>query len=367
MKLIYHLPDTNSDEENSPFYIAITEIVKDKIIQVACPYIGLDYFKKIIDSCKNWELLTDLKAWVKSQQSQAKEIEKFLKENYTKIKHQHDLHAKVIIAEDTALLGSANFTKCGIDKNHEMSIIVNDTNQIDEIKEWYELWWQHAEEIIKEAISINVKKVIKDDPQNIEIKGLKRFSSSFTKKILTKDIQINAKNIEPNEDDEEKLIEYLKIWNDKRYIDGYFDLAQHIIKRFNIHENDERICIAFRSNRHAINFTIGQRWILVPYWQNKCVGLIMPLEFGIENAELEGWVGNPWFFHNNKLKEAAFLAYYREGKNIKFNDITLLEWEKAVKNELMRTTKSGFKRYHKITLYKFICDKEYRSHVLNKV
>ena len=366
MKLIYHLPDTNSNEENSPFYIAITEMVKDKIIQVACPYIGLDYFKKIIDGCKNWELLTDLRAWVKAQQSQAKEIEKFLKENHTKIKHQHDLHAKVIIAEEEALIGSANFTEKGIYNNDEMSVVINDIEKINELKEWYNRLWQQAEGITKD-ISINVKKVIKDDTQNIEIKGLKKSLGSFIEGIPTEDIQINAKNIEPNEDDEEKLIEYLKIWNDKRYINGYFDLAQHIIKKFNIHENDERICISFRSNMYAINFTIGQRWILVPYWQNKSIGLIMPLDYDEENAELDGAAGNPWFFHNNKLKEAAFLAYYKEGESVKFNDITISEWEKAVKNELMHTTKSGFKRYHRITLYKFICDKEYRYHILDKV
>jgi len=247
-----------------------------------------------------------------------------------------------------------------------MSVVINDIEKINELKEWYNRLWQQTEGITKD-ISINVKKVIKDDTQNIEIKGLKKSLGSFIEGIPTEDIQINAKNIEPNEDDEEKLIEYLKIWNDKKYINGYFDLAQHIIKKFNIHENDERICISFRSNMYAINFTIGQRWILVPYWQNKSIGLIMPLDYDEENAELDGAAGNPWFFHNNKLKEAAFLAYYKEGESVKFNDITISEWEKAVKNELMHTTKSGFKRYHRITLYKFICDKEYRSRLLDKV
>jgi hypothetical protein len=252
MKLIYHLLDTDGKNiKPSSFGTAINDMVKNKTIQVACPYITLSYFKNnIVNNCKNWELLTDVYDLVKSQQGHSKEIEKFLKENHTKIKHQDGLHAKIIIAEDVALLGSANFTESGIYKNNEMSLVINDIEKINELKEWYKRSWQYAEEIT-EDISINVNKVIKDDPQNIKIKGLKKnillssspkeiettYVQSNIKSITNSHIQNDAKNIEIDIEDEQELIKCLKKrkkWNDKKYIESYLDLAQHIIEKFDI-------------------------------------------------------------------------------------------------------------------------------------
>jgi hypothetical protein len=69
MKLIYQLPNTcGKNIKPSPFDNAISEMVKGKSIQVACPYITLDYFKEVIlNGCKDWKLLTDVNAFIKSQ------------------------------------------------------------------------------------------------------------------------------------------------------------------------------------------------------------------------------------------------------------------------------------------------------------
>jgi hypothetical protein len=63
-------------------------VVKDKIIKIACPYIGLNYFENvIIDGCKDWELLTDVNALINSQQDKnmTEKILRFLDNFYKKI------------------------------------------------------------------------------------------------------------------------------------------------------------------------------------------------------------------------------------------------------------------------------------------
>jgi phosphatidylserine/phosphatidylglycerophosphate/cardiolipin synthase-like enzyme len=169
MKLIYQILDANGKNiKPYPFDIAISELVGGESIQVACPYITLDYFKEVILSgCKDWELLTDVNALIGSQgKKNIKEMINFLEEFSTKIKHQDDLHAKAIIAEERALLGSANFTQKGTSENKEISIIISDVEKVNEIKNWYNDLWQHATELTKDKL-IELRKWAKENIDNI--------------------------------------------------------------------------------------------------------------------------------------------------------------------------------------------------------
>jgi phosphatidylserine/phosphatidylglycerophosphate/cardiolipin synthase-like enzyme len=208
MKLIYQLPDIyGKNIKPSPFDVAISELVKGELIQVACPYITLDYFKEVILSgCKDWKLLTDVNALIGSQGKKSiEEMINFLEEFSTKIKHQDDLHAKAIIAEEQALLGSANFTQKGTSENKEISVIISDVEKVNEIKNWYNDLWQHATELTEDKL-IELKKWVKENINNItEIERQKNsipniFSSKKTETIYeqkgTEDITkaINTQN-----------------------------------------------------------------------------------------------------------------------------------------------------------------------------
>ena len=343
MKLIYQLPHAHGKNiKPSPFDIAISEMVKEKSIQVACPYITLDYFKEVIlNGCKDWELLTDVNAFIKSQGKKNKEeVIDFLEEFSTKIKHQDSSHVNVIIAEDRVLIGSENFTEKGIAGNNEMSVIISDVEKVNEIKMWYNEWWQYASH----------------------------------KKIDTIYILNKIKQVEVNESDEERLVRYLKLWNDKIYTEYYFNLAQHIIEKFNINEQDKRLCISLKRQHYRIPITIGGRDILTPYWETKCIGLMMPLEFDEENASIEGWGGGYNTFTNRYGELEAYEIYYKKKREEKFNDITMSEWERVVENELKRLEYKFLKIYpvtwrnkHQAIVYKFICDKEYRDTILNEI
>ena len=46
-KLIYHDKES-STRGVSPFDKAVTEIIKNRDISIVCPYIGIDYFDRII-------------------------------------------------------------------------------------------------------------------------------------------------------------------------------------------------------------------------------------------------------------------------------------------------------------------------------
>jgi hypothetical protein len=286
MEIIYHLPNEYKINR-SPFDIAVNNVIKNKVIKIACPYIGLYYFEDVvIKKCKDWKLLTDINALIKSQQNKTttEKMIYFLEKFNKKIRHINGLHAKVILSENKALVGSANFTNNGITENNEMSVIINDFKKIHEIRMWYDIWWEKASELNNEIfdklrMQIKTIKYTKNNEQYISSKKL--IKSSYEK--------ISMRNKINGQKDEEYLINFLKHWNNKIFTQSYFDIAQYIIEKYDIDENDEKLCITFREEGYKIPITIGQRYILEPYWLTESVGLIMPLNYDKENAKLDGY------------------------------------------------------------------------------
>ena len=110
MKLIYHHP--KEKYSRSPFDIAIADIVKGQFIRIACPYIGLDYFKNsIVTQCSDFILLTDVNELISScrNYSSIDELMTFIKKYQNRIKHLSGLHSKVIISATCAFFWICKF------------------------------------------------------------------------------------------------------------------------------------------------------------------------------------------------------------------------------------------------------------------
>ncbi|AEE51016.1 phospholipase D-like domain-containing protein [Haliscomenobacter hydrossis] len=145
MKLIYHVPK-NEIQNSSPFDMAIKELVKSDDLNIACPYIDIDYLKDIINGKIEFKILTDVEQWIQStNQNKREEIVCFLKKNQGKIHHYPGLHAKVVASNTGAIIGSANLTMSGLYSNNEFSILVDSEKIINEIREWFDLWWTNSE------------------------------------------------------------------------------------------------------------------------------------------------------------------------------------------------------------------------------
>src|SRR5438876_5524806 len=108
--LVYHKPGAVG--QTSPFDEAITQLVQGRSMDIACPFLSVKYLRRAVSLAEAWRLLTDVDAWVSSQnQAQRGEILRFLSEFPGQVRHDPRLHAKVIISQAGALVGSANFTR----------------------------------------------------------------------------------------------------------------------------------------------------------------------------------------------------------------------------------------------------------------
>lgn len=138
--LIYHDPSDRTGI--SPFDKAIHRIVEGSEVLIACPYIGLDYLNGIIEKAKDWLLLTDIGEWLSIHDREGqKRIHEFLIDQRGQVRHVPDLHAKVVLGDDQALVGSANLTAKGLTGRSEMAVLLDEKDTIDEITEWFETLW----------------------------------------------------------------------------------------------------------------------------------------------------------------------------------------------------------------------------------
>lgn len=139
-KLLYH--PKHSENEESVFDKAISEICTNNAIKLVSPYIGIDYLQRITALSVNWKLISDVNEWLSSSSSGDRlKIADFIKSNFEKIHHYNALHAKVVIGQGKAYLGSANLTSSGLLRRTEMGILIDDDILLQELNTWFDENW----------------------------------------------------------------------------------------------------------------------------------------------------------------------------------------------------------------------------------
>jgi hypothetical protein len=92
MKLIYH-PTRPNDNYVSAFDEAIVEMSKGQDINIACPYLSLNYLERIISISKKWKLITDIYDLLSLYNESGREkFVKFISENKSNIRHYSEIH-----------------------------------------------------------------------------------------------------------------------------------------------------------------------------------------------------------------------------------------------------------------------------------
>jgi hypothetical protein len=378
MKLIYHSPTIDQDTI-SPFDEAIRDVIKKEDIMVVCPYIDLQYFKKvIIDLALSWRLITNLKEVFKCQVDRDKmfELRDFINQHSSRIHNCTVVHAKVIISGKKAFLGSANLTMRGIKNNIEMSITLNQSQQIVELKKWFNDLWDYSkeidtEEVVKEAQNCVSYLENHPDRETSPHSGLynqNEFQRSKLAEIETKESAKDLTHYPP------KLIEFLIYMDDIEWVNNYLDLLKEMFQYFNLNHNDQRLVTSIRKNPLRLPVTIGQRYVAALYYKFKSkkkyndkysIGLIMPLHYEPDNNNNDKIIYDS-YFTSNKMKSARWIVFERKGR---FQISTDLKnhWYKAISKELNRSKKSGYIKYHYSDIYRMVTDLSFRKAILDSV
>ncbi|MDD5617318.1 MAG: phospholipase D-like domain-containing protein [Candidatus Methanoperedens sp.] len=371
IKLIYHDKES-SRGGTSPFDKAIIDLVKNKNICIICPYIGIDYFSGIIQLANTWHLVTDVGAWMRSHNQNARQdIKNFIIEHLSNIHHYPDIHAKVIITDNSAFIGSANLTEKGITGRVEMSVLIEEKEQIDEVQKWFWDLWNETKSVNSSDIEKYVSSIISLPSPDLYKPEYSLPSNAPAIKaklsgIGSENIQID--NIIKNDKESHKrLIEAIRLTSNKEWINSYFDLAKELIEFTGLTNDDPRLVMSLRKDGR-IPISINQRWVLKPLrpYNKGNVGLIMPLDYDSQNYDTDGVVfDDEGYFFRNKIREARWLGFERKNK-IEFSERIKNYWKQAVLAELKRGKGSGRREYHKPVVYEAIMNLSCRNKLLDE-
>jgi phosphatidylserine/phosphatidylglycerophosphate/cardiolipin synthase-like enzyme len=164
MKLIYH--NLDDSDQYSPFDSELVTLANEQNLCLVSPYIGLSYLKRLTENSKSWRLITDFEAWIISypNKNQRLEICDFINDHFDNVKHISDIHAKVLVTDNSAFLGSANFTENGILVRTEMSVSFSEQEKVEELKSWFQSLWTVASDFSHKQLFEFVKQNEKINP-----------------------------------------------------------------------------------------------------------------------------------------------------------------------------------------------------------
>lgn len=148
--LLYH---AHQGTGVSPFDEAVLKVARSGAVRIVSPYIGVAYLERIIGISPEWRLVSDVQEWLASLSTQARpRAWAFIREHLPLIHHCPALHAKAVISDSLAMMGSANLTNHGILGRTEMGILLDDPAMVAEMGAWFDdLWHSTAPPRVDEA------------------------------------------------------------------------------------------------------------------------------------------------------------------------------------------------------------------------
>jgi phosphatidylserine/phosphatidylglycerophosphate/cardiolipin synthase-like enzyme len=116
-------------------------------------------------------------------------------------------HAKIFIFDEEALLGSSNLTMGGLQNNREATVVIDDIDEVDELKAIFSELWESAQTLTPEKLKLFTSKremyknatdnfnqlieaaVGKAEPPTLRIESRKKTAKSKYLEALSRDIE----------------------------------------------------------------------------------------------------------------------------------------------------------------------------------
>ena len=382
-RLIYHTPESMAGGV-SPFDIAISEMTENEDLRIACPYIGLPYFERMIEKCSSWRLITDVQEWLRSNGGDSRDqIVELILANAERVRHCEDLHAKVLIGERQALTGSANFTMKGITGRVEVSVLFEAGEQVDELRAWFDLLWSET----KPVLPADLRAYAVTTPQPDWSRPIAPLPCDFPGVAAT--LLHTAVALGGSPDAESRLIECLRQAPDRRWADSFLDMANDLLNVTHLQNDDPRLDMAIRREKF-LAITIGCRMVLAAFrvdkvqdWEgwkwlvpnyvkppnHAAVELILPTSMaphieGMQDAIRHGSY-DPRFSGETRENVPRFVSFSKPSV-FGFSPDVIEAWKQASRAECDNQRISNFRKFHQPIFHRAVTDLAYRHRLLDR-
>lgn len=381
VQLIYHTPESSAGGI-SPFDRALTEMVEGEAIRIACPYLGLDYLHRLIGLASGWRLLTDVEEWLSSLRPRSRNAAvEFILSNRAHIRHCKGLHAKVLVAGEQALIGSANFTAKGIRARVEMSARLADCEEVGELRAWFDLLWEQTAPVEGADLRLCVAAMSPRLPRSRAVSLPSAFPG----------VAAGLLPLHPTGDDpavEERLIERFKLAPDRAWIESYLDLTRELLEVTGLTDGDPRLVMSIPPTRKCLPITINRRYVLsafrrkaskhkkmrsnpnyLPPQGRSIVELILPASMKDRIDRLPDVIRHGWFepgFSGEMEGNVPRFVSFSVPSRFDLAPEVIEGWHQAVLAERDHARSSNFRQHHEPTLYKAVVGPAYRRRLLDR-
>lgn len=355
INLLYH--PIEEDSSTSPFN-QIKKYVEGNTVDIVCPYLNTEILEGITGLADSWRLVTDMDEWLRTQ-SDKKRIREFVHSHHSAIRHCRGLHAKVILTDDSAIIGSANFTYSGLSRNTEMSVLIKDAPEINELQDWVEQLWTHTDPVDKATLD---KVIDTGDSSSTSIQQEIRLPDAGP--TVRTSIEFLTPNVSTDQSEHQRLVEQVQKAPNREWTHRYFDLMKELIEFTGLEEDDSQIATTIPKSYTRLPVNVNQRYVLAAFLGSNKIGMMLPADSEAVNTHAK-YISDFGTFTTASDKDPYWFEF--PGDPYEFITPELQQdWKTAVLNERDRGNHSPYRKHHKASSYKAAVNIDYRKQVLSE-
>lgn len=360
VRLVHHTAES-IDGGVSPFATELSTIVQGGKVDIACPYISVNYIEGLLARCPSWRILTDAEEFISTSRDLAVA---FLVEHRNNVRHLRDLHAKVVIGINSVLVGSANLTEKGLAGRDEMGVLFENDQKLHELRAWFDELWGQAEEIVAGDLARFVATLpgpTKQPPPDQRIPcSARRVRASMP--ALTK---VGAPR---DPDGSTRLVEKLRQAPSRMWAAHYLDLVRTLLVALELEESDTRLVMSTPSGPE-LAVTLCQRYVLSAFRKRQtALSMMLPKEPSVlDGFRVVRW-GNG--FRPRKHEGAERGPYFPTFEVLDPGGLPerlTTTWLDLARRELGRGRYSSYRdRHHRPDFYRVAMDNDFRREILDE-
>ena len=360
IELIYH-PFEDQTTDCSPFEEHIARIVEDTYVEIACPYLSLDVLSKITDAADSWRLVTDAEEWSRTQPTATREpLIEFVQRNRERIHDCRKLHAKVVVTEDHALVGSANLTHTGLGRRQEVGVLFHQTDHMVELQDWFGELWARTKYVDNKELQKHVNQLEQEEGST------KTSSMSDVGPLISTPLTNLARGPTPvNGTDHNELVKRVKKSPDRAWIRDYFGWVAELFDTIGLTNDDPSLALTLpTTSPHRIPVIINKRYVLTAFPRKESVGVMLPSDSAAIKTHSE-YISEFGAFSTHSDDDPYWFEF--PGMLTEFmTDELKRDWIRAAEMELERAVRSQHRSKHSSVVYDAATDTVYRERILDE-
>lgn len=338
-------------------------------VRIVSPYLGLAVLDPIAKG-RSFQLITDLDACFEGNPDRG--LVRFFERHIASVRNLPLVHAKVVLGERSALMGSANLTESGFCRRFEMSCLLFDTEHLAELRRWFDWLWQNAAELEPATLKRYVEQsrsrqtrlaaadLVKPKPRGKGAGG--RLPVVWAQIPAAKSAEGVA--LGGDETDERKALsaKIRKFTGSRAEAERVLDLLAEVLRVAGLERDDPRLHLNYTDD---VGVFIGQRAVA---WCKKGLSCFILDDVDLAKKTARRFSGAYEIFTDRGRPDLPLLR-------VPMKDLSRLSagvfesWHRGIRKQVEKASRgkmlSGFLRYKKPFLYDVLVDDALRESVLD--